>query len=132
MAWGKKIRVLVFAKGEKEKEGVEAGADFVGSEDIIEKIKEFKTWMMDRDPWTKGSPKSVNNLTNHTINWEKTGKCGVGHAMAAINYNYLRRMNGDNYSMKIVDGMKIVVCTLKSNPLNMTSIAYPTDEIKIT
>lgn len=36
---GKKIRVLVFAKGEKEKEASEAGADFVGAE-FVEKIKE--------------------------------------------------------------------------------------------
>jgi large subunit ribosomal protein L1 len=36
---GKTIRVLVFAKGEKEKEALEAGADFVGSDDILEKIK---------------------------------------------------------------------------------------------
>ncbi len=37
---GKKVRVLVFAKGEKEKEAFEAGADFVGSDDLIEKIKD--------------------------------------------------------------------------------------------
>jgi large subunit ribosomal protein L1 len=36
---GKSVRVLVFAKGEKEKEALEAGADVVGSDDIIEKIK---------------------------------------------------------------------------------------------
>jgi len=36
---GKSVRVLVFAKGEKEKEAIEAGADVVGSDDIIEKIK---------------------------------------------------------------------------------------------
>jgi large subunit ribosomal protein L1 len=36
---GKKVRVLVFAKGEKEKEAEDAGADFVGSDDLIEKIK---------------------------------------------------------------------------------------------
>jgi large subunit ribosomal protein L1 len=36
---GKSVKVLVFAKGEKEKEAVEAGADIVGSDDIIEKIK---------------------------------------------------------------------------------------------
>jgi Ribosomal protein L1 len=34
---GKTVRVLVFAKGDKEKEALEAGADFVGSDDIIEK-----------------------------------------------------------------------------------------------
>ncbi len=36
---GKSVRVLVFAKGEKEKEALDAGADFVGADDIIEKIK---------------------------------------------------------------------------------------------
>ena len=37
---GKKIRVVVFAKGEKEKEALEAQADHVGSEELIKKIKE--------------------------------------------------------------------------------------------
>jgi large subunit ribosomal protein L1 len=36
---GKTVRVLVFAKGEKEKEALDAGADLVGSDEIIEKIK---------------------------------------------------------------------------------------------
>lgn len=36
---GKSVTVLVFAKGEKEKEALDAGADVVGSDDIIEKIK---------------------------------------------------------------------------------------------
>jgi large subunit ribosomal protein L1 len=36
---GKTVRILVFAKGEKEKEALEAGADLVGNDDIIEKIK---------------------------------------------------------------------------------------------
>jgi len=36
---GKVARVLVFAKGEKEKEAREAGADFVGAEDLVEKIQ---------------------------------------------------------------------------------------------
>jgi len=35
---GKKVRVLVFAKGEKALEAQNAGADFVGAEDIVEKI----------------------------------------------------------------------------------------------
>jgi len=40
---GKSVRVLVFAKGEKEKEAREAGADFVGAEDMVEKIQ--KGWL---------------------------------------------------------------------------------------
>jgi large subunit ribosomal protein L1 len=33
------VRVVVFAQGEKEKEASEAGADFVGSEDLAEKFR---------------------------------------------------------------------------------------------
>ena len=40
---GKEIKVLVFAKGEKEKEALDAGADFTGSDDLLEKIK--KGWL---------------------------------------------------------------------------------------
>jgi large subunit ribosomal protein L1 len=36
---GKKIRIVVFAKGEKEKEAQEAGADLVGSDDLVAKIQ---------------------------------------------------------------------------------------------
>ncbi len=40
---GKEVKVLVFAKGEKETEAREAGADFVGNDDLLEKIK--KGWL---------------------------------------------------------------------------------------
>ncbi len=36
---GKTVRVLVFAKGEQEKEALDAGAEFVGADDLIERIK---------------------------------------------------------------------------------------------
>ena len=40
---GKKVRVLVFAKGQKEKEALDAGADIAGGEELIEKIS--KGWL---------------------------------------------------------------------------------------
>jgi len=40
---GKTVRVAVFAKGEKEKEALEAGADYVGSDDLVEKVQ--KGWL---------------------------------------------------------------------------------------
>jgi large subunit ribosomal protein L1 len=40
---GKKVKVLVFAQGEKEKEAREAGTDFVGGEELVEKI--LKGWL---------------------------------------------------------------------------------------
>src|SRR5579872_4058119 len=41
---GKVARVLVLAKGEKEKEARDAGADFVGGDDLIKKIQE-ENWL---------------------------------------------------------------------------------------
>lgn len=40
---GKEVRVLVFAKGEKEKEAQEAGADYAGSDEFVERIQ--KGWL---------------------------------------------------------------------------------------
>jgi len=103
-------------------------------EDVIERIKQFKIQLGDQDSWTKGSPKSVNNLTMYgdlEAN-SKTGKANMpGHVRAALNWNYLRRVNSDNYSMKMVDGMKVIVCKLKPNPLKFTSVAYPVDELRL-
>lgn len=36
---GKEIRVLVFAKGDKEKEALDAGADYAGGDEFVEKIQ---------------------------------------------------------------------------------------------
>jgi DNA polymerase elongation subunit (family B) len=105
-----------------------------GREEIIEVIKEFKLTLSAQDSWTKGSPKSVNKLTSYGDKEASshTGRANMpGHVRAALNWNYLRRLNGDNYSMKVVDGMKVIVCKLKPNPLDFTSIAYPTDELRL-
>mgnify|MGYP001583508019 FL=1 len=103
----------------------------VEEQPVLTRIKEFRKPFREMPSWEKGTPKRVNNLTNHTAKYDKTGKCGIGHALAAINYNRLRKMNSDAYSMEITDGMKTIVCKLKSNPLNMTSVGIPTDEKRI-
>ena len=103
-------------------------------EDCIEEIKLFKKQFMQKDAWTLGSPKSVNNLTQYRLAEEnsKTGSASMpGHVRASLNWNFLRKMNSDKYSMPISDGTRIVVCKLKANPMGFTSIAYPVDELRL-
>jgi DNA polymerase elongation subunit (family B) len=105
-----------------------------GRDEVIEAIKDFKRVLTAQDSWTKGSPKGVNKLTYYGDLESKaaTGRANMpGHVRAALNYNYLRRVNGDQYSQKIIDGMKVIVCKLKSNALGFTSIAYPVDELRL-
>jgi len=99
---------------------------------VIEKIRDFKYAFSERPGWEKGSPKRVNNLTMYSKKEEREGRANMpGHVRAAMNWNALRRMNSDNYSMQVVDGMKTIVCKLKPNPLGWTSIGYPTDELHL-
>ena len=101
-------------------------------DEIVDVIKEFKYKFTERPGWEKGSPKRVNNLTMYSKKEEREGKANMpGHVRAAINWNTMKRMNSDNYSMQIVDGMKTIVCKLKPNALGWTSIGYPTDELHL-
>ena len=101
-------------------------------EDIYEQVKEFKIEFQERPAWEKGTPKRVNNLTKFGEAEARQGRANMpGHVRAAINWNTLRRMHGDHYTMAIVDGMKTIVCKLKPNPLGFTSVGYPTDEQRI-
>jgi hypothetical protein len=99
---------------------------------IIDKVKDFKIAFAARPAWEKGTPKRVNNLTKYTAEEERLGKANMpGHVRAAMNWNRLKRMHGDNYSMGIVDGMKTIVCKLRDNPIGITSVGYPIDELHI-
>ena len=101
-------------------------------EHVYDRVREFKIAFQDRPAWEKGTPKRVNNLTKFTKEEERLGKANMpGHVRAAMNWNNLRRMYSDNYSMAIVDGMKTIVCKLRDNPLGYTSVGYPTDELHI-
>ena len=103
-----------------------------GREDIVEKVLQFKHEFKDRPGWEKGTPKRVNNLTKYTKEEKRLGKANMpGHVRAGMNWNTMKRMNNDKYSLQIIDGMKVIVCKLKQNPMGWTSIAYPTDELHI-
>ena len=54
-----------------------------------------------------------------------------GHVRASINWNTMRDAYKDSYSLPIMDGQKVIVCKLKANPMNFTSIAYPIDELNL-
>jgi DNA polymerase elongation subunit (family B) len=100
--------------------------------DVLERIGEFRTEFKSRPGWEKGSPKRANNIAAYQAAEVKQGKANMpGHVRAAINWNTLKRMNGDKYSQQIVDGMKVIVCKVKPNPLGYTSVAYPTDELRL-
>ena len=101
-------------------------------EDVLERITKFRQEFHERPGWEKGSPKRANKVGHYQRLEEKQGKANMpGHVRASINWNTLKRMNGDKYSEEIVDGMKVIVCKLKQNPLGYTSVAYPTDELRI-
>lgn len=122
----------------------------VSEKEVIAKVKEFKKNFQSLESWKKGMPKRVNNLTNYTEKLQATRKTEnmklykldalkketessmiPGHVRASINWNDIKKAFGDNYSMTITDGMKVIVCRLRNNPMGYSSIAYPTDELNL-
>jgi DNA polymerase elongation subunit (family B) len=100
--------------------------------EVLDRITLFRTEFKSRPGWEKGTPKRVNNLSKFRKELERVGKTNMpGHVRAALNWNTLKRMNGDRYSQEVVDGMKTIVCKIKSNPLGYTSVGYPTDELRL-
>jgi len=100
--------------------------------EVLERITQFRKDFKERPGFEKGSPKRANKIGHYERLEKKQGKANMpGHVRASINWNTLKRMNGDKYSQEIVDGMKVIVCKLKQNPLGYTSVAYPTDELRL-
>ena len=101
-------------------------------QDVLDHITHFRTAFKARPGWEKGSPKRANNITEYESKEKKAGKANMpGHVRASINWNTLKRMYGDKYSMSITDGQKVIVCKLKQNPMGFTSVAYPVDELRL-
>jgi hypothetical protein len=99
---------------------------------VLDHISEFRIRFKGRPGWEKGSPKRANKITEYQEKERKAGKANMpGHVRASINWNTLKRMYNDKYSMAITDGAKVIVCKLKPNPLGFTSVAYPVDELRL-
>ena len=120
------------------------------SESVIEKVRDYKKYFKGLPNWQKGMPKRVNNLTTYTAKMaekarvnapdnyrlqrldaikdegKKKGATIPGHVRASINWNNFKQAVGDNYSMTITDGMKVIVCRLKKqcNGLRQHCVPY--------
>jgi DNA polymerase elongation subunit (family B) len=103
-----------------------------GEAEILEMIRNFRREFNEKPGWEKGTPKRVNNLAKYRELRESRAKVTIpGHVQASLNWNTLKRLYNDRYSMEITDGMKVIVCKLKNNPLGYTSVAYPVDEMHL-
>jgi DNA polymerase elongation subunit (family B) len=100
--------------------------------EVLNRISEFRSLFKARPGWEKGSPKRANNITKYRALEDNTGKANMpGHVRASLNWNTLKSVFSDKYSMNITDGAKVIVCKLKDNPLGFTSVAYPVDELRL-
>jgi DNA polymerase elongation subunit (family B) len=103
-----------------------------GKEEVLEYITNFRTEFKTRPGWEKGSPKRANNISQYRDKEKKAGKTNMpGHVRASLNWNTLKRMMDDKYSVAITDGAKVIVCKVKDNPMGYTSVAYPVDELRL-
>lgn len=111
---------------------------------VIADIRLFKDKFSKMKPWEKGVPKSVNNITKYhqkediELKRKLSGQLATkgftvpGHVRGAINWNFLREINKDNRSTRILDGSKIVLCYVMETETNtITNIAYPVDEVHL-
>lgn len=109
----------------------------------LDDIREFRMKFKELDGWEKGSPKRANKISHYNTRLQdnrdliKQGNLSgervtvPGHVTASINWNLLRKMNGDIFSQVVTNGAKVIVCKLKPNIYKMTSIARPVDQSKI-
>ena len=112
---------------------------------MFEDIKQFRREFKARPGWEKGTPMKVSNLSAHGQKAQQALNKGTNfdtslakdenlrvnipwHVRAAMNWNLLRELNHDNYTLPITDSARVIVCKLRSNIYDMTTIAYPIDE----
>lgn len=110
----------------------------VPKHDIISFIRDFRLntihKLSNKEPWKLGRPTSCNGLTKYAnairdaIETNEAGTIMIpSNVRSAMNWNQMIDMNDDQYSGKLTDGSKIVVCDLTNNIYNFKSIARPVD-----
>jgi len=114
-----------------------------GEKAVVEKVRLFKEKFEDMKPWQQGTPRAVNKLSfyrdkeelhmHKKLKNEATGGVNMpGHVRASLAWNRLKDIHGDQHSMRIIDGQKVIVCKLRQTPENnLTSICYPVDEVHL-
>ena len=96
--------------------------------ELRELVRAFKKDFAKQQPWMLASPKTIKKFSKWVEKVESGGKCSVGHVTAAINWNNLRDLAGDQRVPKATDGTRIFVCKLKpNNQYGINSIGYPAD-----
>lgn len=111
---------------------------------VFDRIKQFRTEFASWPAWAKGTPKRVNKLTYYgdLMRKQEGGMKDVwaeqrkdakktipGHVRGSLNWNMLKDVYNDHNSMVIQDGFKVIVAKLRENPLGLTSVAYPVDQL---
>lgn len=117
----------------------------VPEEDILTFIIDFRRKFETYPGWQKGRPTAIKGLTKYSNALDGAifddfdiddddemevvdGKVTMpGHVRAAINFNNMLGIMHDLVTPPIRDGDKVVVCQLRNNPYNITSIARPVD-----
>lgn len=101
----------------------------VPTEELYEKIKQFRREFTDKVGWEKGSPKAIKKFSEFVVRFERGIKGTIpSHVKAGIQWNRLCDIHEDRFVMRCGDGTKVIVCQLKKNSMGIDRIAYPIDE----
>lgn len=99
---------------------------------VLDYVTGFRKDFKNMAGWEKGSPKRANKISAYRLKEQESGSCTMpGHVRASLNWNVLCDINDDKYTTRITDGAKVIVCKLKNNVMEMSSIAYPVDEHRL-
>jgi hypothetical protein len=96
-------------------------------EQLRTRVREFKAEFKHKPSHEKGAPRTVKKYSILEEEYKQSGKCGVSHVLAAIQWNKLCEIYDDKSVPEATDGTKVIVCDLKPNPTGILKVGYPID-----